>query len=61
MRTTQNTKDTHQLKMKPNILYVDDEEINLKVFKSTFKRHYNIYTSTSGYEALEILRERVEV
>lgn len=56
MSFTQNTKNTHQVKIKPNILYVDDEEINLKVFRSTFKRHYNIFTSSSGYEALDILK-----
>ncbi|MEL7146732.1 MAG: response regulator [Bacteroidota bacterium] len=49
-------QNTHQVKLKPNILYVDDEEMNLKVFKSTFKRHYNIFTCTSGHAALEILK-----
>ena len=56
MSITQNTKSTHEVKLRPNILYVDDEEINLKVFRSTFKRHYNIFTCTSGYEALDILQ-----
>lgn len=57
MKTTQYRTDSHQVKIKPNILYVDDEEINLKVFRSTFKRHYNIFTCTSGYEALNVLNE----
>lgn len=39
-----------------NILYVDDEENNLKSFKATFRRNYNIFTARSGKEALEILR-----
>lgn len=43
---------------KHNILYVDDEEINLRVFKSTFKKHYNVFTCTSGSEALELLQEK---
>ena len=57
MKITQYQTDSHQVKIKPNILYVDDEEINLKVFRSTFKRHYNIFTCTSGYEALDVLKE----
>ncbi|MGB3466179.1 MAG: response regulator, partial [Cyclobacteriaceae bacterium] len=57
MKTTTLPTDTHQLKVKPNILYVDDEEINLKVFRSTFKRHYNVITCISGFEALDILKE----
>lgn len=39
-----------------NILYVDDEENNLKSFKATFRRYYNIFTAQSGKEALDILR-----
>lgn len=41
-----------------NILYVDDEEDNLTVFYSTFRREYNILTAKSGKEAIEILREK---
>lgn len=37
------------------ILYVDDEEINLRLFKATFRRDYNILTATSAKEGLEIL------
>lgn len=42
---------------KPKVLYVDDEENNLIVFKSSFRRHYDIYVSKSGAEGLEILKE----
>jgi two-component system, sensor histidine kinase and response regulator len=38
-----------------SILYVDDEESNLKGFKSIYFTDYTIYTASSGQEALEIL------
>lgn len=42
---------------KPKILYVDDEENNLLVFKSSFRRYYDIYVATSGAGGMEILKE----
>jgi two-component system sensor histidine kinase/response regulator len=42
---------------KPKILYVDDEENNLIVFKSSFRRYFDVYVSTSGAEGLKILQE----
>jgi len=42
---------------KYNILYVDDEEINLRLFKVTFKRHFNVIIATNGAEALELLEK----
>ncbi len=39
-----------------SILYVDDEEDNLTVFKSTFRREYTIHTAISGAEGMEILK-----
>ncbi|WP_439882757.1 adenylate/guanylate cyclase domain-containing protein [Pontibacter sp. MBLB2868] len=41
---------------KPAILYIDDEEDNLIVFKSAFRRHYSVLTAKSGEEGLEILK-----
>jgi class 3 adenylate cyclase/FixJ family two-component response regulator len=41
---------------KPQILYLDDEEGNLTSFVAAFRRHYNIFTTTSAAAALEILR-----
>lgn len=38
-----------------NILYVDDEEINLRMFKSCFRNQYKIHTAISGKEGLKIL------
>ncbi|MCJ7717194.1 MAG: response regulator, partial [Anaerolineales bacterium] len=40
----------------PPILYIDDEEDNLTVFYSTFRRDYQVYLATSGQEGLEILK-----
>jgi two-component system, sensor histidine kinase and response regulator len=39
-----------------SILYVDDEESNLKGFKSIYFTEYTIYTASSGQEAMEILK-----
>ncbi|MFT6961769.1 MAG: signal transduction histidine kinase [Flammeovirgaceae bacterium] len=43
------------LATKSKILYVDDESINLRSFKSLFRKKYDITTVESGREALEIL------
>lgn len=39
-----------------SILYVDDEEDNLTVFKSTFRREFTIHLAKSGAEGMEILK-----
>ncbi|MCW8469294.1 response regulator [Fluoribacter gormanii] len=39
-----------------NILYVDDEVHNLTAFVATFRRHFNVYTATSGREGMDIMR-----
>lgn len=41
-----------------NVLYVDDEFINLRLFEMAFKRHYNVFVAESGQQALDILREK---
>ncbi|MEM6641787.1 MAG: response regulator [Bacteroidota bacterium] len=40
-----------------SILYVDDEESNLRVFDSVFSRYYNVYTANNGKTAIEMLHE----
>jgi response regulator RpfG family c-di-GMP phosphodiesterase len=40
-----------------SILYVDDEESNLRVFKSTFRREFNIFIANSAKEGMKILEE----
>ena len=39
----------------PLILYVDDEEVNLLLFKLNFKKHFEVQTANNGSEALEML------
>lgn len=41
---------------KYTILYVDDEESNLRIFRMAFKREYNVLTAMGGNEAIEMLR-----
>src|SRR4030043_1335488 len=41
----------------PPILYVDDEEDNLTVFNSAFRRDYEVYLAKSGQEGLEIIKK----
>lgn len=44
------------------LLYVDDEEINLELFKINFNPEYDIYTSPSAIDALSILeKEDIDV
>ena len=38
-----------------NILYVDDEIVNLNAFKATFRRHFNVYTAISATEGFIVL------
>ncbi|MDX5319775.1 MAG: hybrid sensor histidine kinase/response regulator [Bacteroidota bacterium] len=39
------------------VLYIDDEENNLKAFKASFRRDFEIYTVTDAYEAYRLLDE----
>ena len=43
---------------KTKILYVDDEESNLRIFKDTFRRDFEIYLALSGYKAVEIFEQK---
>lgn len=40
------------------ILYLDDEENNLVAFKALFRRDYEVHTTTSPQEAVQILNEQ---
>lgn len=42
---------------KYTVLYIDDEESNLRIFKNTFRRDFNVYLANSAELALKILRE----
>ncbi|MEM9324540.1 MAG: response regulator [Bacteroidota bacterium] len=50
-------KEREKKAKKYSILYVDDEETNLRVFKSNFRRYYKVYTSANPIEAIDILKE----
>lgn len=39
------------------VLYVDDEDINLFIFKQSFQDKYNIITANSGAEGLDRLEQ----
>src|SRR4030043_1230638 len=41
----------------PPILYVDDEEDNLTVFNSAFRRDYEVHLAKSGQEGLKIMKK----
>ena len=43
---------------KYNLLYIDDEESNLRIFKNTFRRDFNIFLANSAKEGIEILNEK---
>ena len=43
--------------IKPKILYVDDESINLRLFKISFKDNCDITTSQSGEDGLKLLQD----
>lgn len=49
------TETQMKTKKMSSILYVDDEESNLRIFKSSFRRYYTIFTAISGKEGLEVL------
>jgi class 3 adenylate cyclase/ActR/RegA family two-component response regulator len=43
--------------VKPRLLYVDDEQDNLIVFRSAFRRDYEVFTALSGAEGLAALKK----
>lgn len=42
---------------KSSVLYIDDESYNLTAFMAEFRRYYNVFTTTSVREAIEILQK----
>ncbi len=51
-----------EILVKPNILYVDDLQTNLTLFKATFERDYQIFLAESAAKALEIMKkEKIQV
>ncbi len=51
-----------EILIKPNILYVDDMQTNLTLFKATFEKFYQVFLAESAAKALDILkREKIQV
>jgi len=50
------------MKEKFSVLYVDDEVSNLRIFKNTFRREYNIHTAETAKEGLDVLdKEDIDI
>lgn len=43
--------------IKPSLIYLDDEEINLILFKEMFKRDFDIVTTTSPEDAIDYVKK----
>ena len=55
-------RQANRVKKEFTILYVDDEMPNLRGFKSTFRRHYNILTALGPQEAFEmVINEKIDL
>lgn len=39
------------------ILYIDDEEVNLRLLKSTFRREFDVYAVSNAKDGLKILED----
>lgn len=46
------------MEKKYTLLYVDDEEINLRIFKNSFRRDFNVITAISAHDGMEILKNQ---
>ncbi len=59
MEEIQETAELRKAKKnkKYSLLYVDDETTNLRVFKSNFRKFFNVYTSANPLEVIDILKE----
>lgn len=49
------------MNLNATILYVDDEPLNLKLFKINFEKKFNVLTAASGFQALKILEENADI
>jgi response regulator RpfG family c-di-GMP phosphodiesterase len=47
--------------MKRSVLYVDDERINLELFRINFEDDYDVITAESGDEALKLLNSTKDI
>ncbi len=42
--------------IKPSLIYLDDEEINLILFREMFKKDFDIFTTTSPNDAIDYVK-----
>lgn len=54
--TSETAEDVNNLE-KPKLLYVDDELLNLHLFRELFRNDFDVLIAGSGEEALETLEE----
>lgn len=47
--------------MKANILYIDDEPVNLLLFEKLFETKYNVLTGLSGFDGLKLLSKHGDI
>ena len=47
--------------LKPRILYVDDDQENLRTFRRIFRKYYDVLLAESGAEGLEILQTQTPI
>lgn len=60
MKTTTNQQQIETNRKDPtlfNILYVDEDDINIRVFNDSYHKEYNLFSAQSGTRALEIIME----
>lgn len=46
---------------KPKVLYVDDEEINLQLFKINLSKKYKVLVADNGLKGLELIAENPDL
>lgn len=46
---------------KKPLLYVDDEDINLQLFRINFSRNYEVHLASSGQQGLDIMKNHPEI
>jgi two-component system response regulator (stage 0 sporulation protein F) len=49
------------MNVKPKILYVDDELINLQLFKLIFNNKYEVFSAENGLEGLKVLDNNPDI
>jgi len=48
--------------LKHKVLYIDDEEVNLRLFRNSFRRDFEIFLANSAKDGLQVLDEnRIDV